>query len=152
MKISRPNKRPVVTGTRDMNIRDAAALMRAEHVGTLVIMDDQDETKPVGVLTDRDIVVGGIALGLDPEVVTAEMLMTDQPVTVRDTASLEDVMDKMCEYGARRLLVVNKTGALVGVVSMDDLVEKIGKVLTKLGSTATRAGEREAKRRLHFPA
>ncbi|MCA2997313.1 MAG: CBS domain-containing protein [Rhodocyclaceae bacterium] len=152
MKISRPNKRPVVTGTRDMNIRDAAALMRAEHVGTLVIMDDQDETKPVGVLTDRDIVVGGIALGLDPEVVTAEMLMTDQPVTVRDTASLEDVMDKMCEYGARRLPVVNKTGALVGVVSMDDLVEKIGKVLTKLGSTATRAGEREAKRRLHFPA
>jgi CBS domain-containing protein len=147
MKAAKLCKHPVVTGRRDMTIKEAAALMRAEHVGALVIVDDLDDTKPVGMLTDRDIVVGGVALGLDLDVITAEMLMTDNLVMVKASDTSDQVFSKMRTYGARRMPVVGNDGALVGILTMDDLIEEIGKELANLGKSATNAGARESKRR-----
>jgi CBS domain-containing protein len=147
MKAAKLCKHPVITGRRDMTIKEAAALMRAEHVGALVIVDDLDDTKPVGMLTDRDIVVGGVALGLDLDVITAEMLMTDNLVMVKASDTSDQVFTKMRTYGARRMPVVGNDGALVGILTMDDLIEEIGKELATLGKSATSAGARESKRR-----
>lgn len=147
MKAAKLCKHPVVTGRRDMSIKEAAALMRAEHVGALVIVEDGNDAKPAGMLTDRDIVVGGVALGLDLDVITAEMLMTDKLVLVKSSDTTDQVFSKMRIDGARRMPVVDNDGALVGIVTMDDLIEEIGKELTHMGKSATHAGERESKRR-----
>jgi CBS domain-containing protein len=147
MKAGKLCKHPVIVGTRDMTIKDAAALMRAEHVGALVIVDDTESNRPIGMLTDRDIVVGGVALNLDPDAITVEILMTDQPITVKATDTTEQAFARMRLHGARRLPVVGTDGALLGILTMDDLIEDMGKQLANLGKTALRAGEREAKRR-----
>jgi CBS domain-containing protein len=147
MKAAKLCKHPVVTGHRDMTIKEAAALMRAEHVGALVIVDDRDDKQPVGMLTDRDIVVGGVALGLDLDVITAEMLMTDKLALVKASDTTDQVFSKMRVHGARRMPVVGDDGALLGIVTMDDLIEEIGKELANLGKSATNAGARESKRR-----
>jgi CBS domain-containing protein len=147
MKAAKLCKHPVVIGHRDMTIKEAAALMRAEHVGALVIVDGGNDSQPVGMLTDRDIVVGGVALGLDLDVITAEMLMADNLVVVRASDTTDQVFSKMRVHGTRRMPVVGNDGALVGIVTMDDLIEEIGKELTTLGKSATNAGARESKRR-----
>jgi len=108
-------------------ITAAAKLMRERHVGYLVVVEaDTSGTRvPIGVLTDRDIVVSIVARNADPTVFTVGDVMTANPVTVYELDAIEKAMQEMRRVGVRRLPVVGKIGELKGVLSLDDVLNAI---------------------------
>jgi len=121
MKISSICKRTVVTVYPETNLAEVARTMRNEHVGCVIVMDVHG--KPVGLLTDRDIVVETLACGVDPRIVTAGEIMTAGPVTVPADQDSAWALKVMRERGVRRLPVVDDQGRLVGLLALDDVLE-----------------------------
>jgi len=116
------NRSPV-TIAADASLVEAAQLMRARHVGFLVVTPDGGEGPPIGVLTDRDIVVEVVSEGVDPTSVAVVDAMTREPLVVGLDASAEQVLAQMRAFGVRRAPVVDATGCLVGVVALDDILD-----------------------------
>jgi CBS domain-containing protein len=124
MKAGDACNRVVIDITEDEPVRRAAELMRKYHVGTLVVTRFGDEQHvPVGIITDRDIVVETTAAGLDPEEVTVGDIMTDKLVQAAEDDEIPDVLELMRKKGVRRMPVVNLQGGLVGVLAVDDLLQ-----------------------------
>jgi CBS domain-containing protein len=135
MNVSKLCRRDVVTIRPYEELMSAAELMREHHVGYLVVVQpdlQNDAQKPVGVLTDRDIVVTVIARQLDPRAFRVEDVMTRDPVVVGETDSLDKALESMNRIGVRRLPVVGSRGQLVGVIALDDairvLADELGNV------------------------
>jgi len=116
------------------SLRDAALQMRNEHVGALVVVErDGEVVRPVGILTDRDIVVAVLAVPeARPEsICVADAMSTDLEVA-REDDGLFEVVQRMSERAVRRLPVVGPDGALRGVVSLDDALRVLGAELGQL--------------------
>jgi CBS domain-containing protein len=123
----------VATIGQSQGVLDAAALMREEHVGDLIVVETRANAQvPVGILTDRDIVVGVIAKRVAPDEVTVGDAMTRNLLTVREDASIEFALREMRRHGVRRAPVVRANGDLVGVIAVDDIIEHIAKQLGSL--------------------
>lgn len=123
----------VATVSATESVADAAALMREEHVGDLIVTEARaNASVPVGILTDRDIVVGVVAKLVDPDAVTVGDTMTRNPLTVREDASLEFALREMRRYGVRRAPVVRANGDLVGVIAVDDAIQHLAVQLTRI--------------------
>jgi len=103
----------------------AARLMREKHVGYLVVVEFAPLARPVGVLTDRDIVVGVVAREVDPKAVRVGDIMSGNPITARESDSVEAALQKMREFGVRRLPIINDRRELVGILAMDDVLKVI---------------------------
>jgi CBS domain-containing protein len=115
------------------DVANAAALMRAQHVGDLVVVESRGNARvPVGILTDRDIVVGVIAKRIAPDAVTVRDAMTRNPLTVREDASLEFALREMRRYGVRRAPVVRPNGDLIGVITIDDVIQHLAVQMSRL--------------------
>jgi len=112
----------VVTCDPDATVREVAALMRRHHVGSVVVTDRDDSRKPVGIVTDRDIVVEAIAPELDVDAITAGDIMSTPIATVRDTDDLARTLAAMRDNKVRRIPVVTADGALAGIVAADDVI------------------------------
>ena len=126
MKIGEYCKRAVVTIASNADAADAAKLMREEHVGFLIVHREGDELqKPVGVLTDRDLVLGVLARDVDPHSVTVDDVMTRQPLIANDTDELNDLVEAMRMAGIRRVPVVDVRGAVKGIIAIDDVIDVI---------------------------
>jgi predicted transcriptional regulator len=126
MKVSDICKRAVVSIDNTMDINAAAELMRQHHVGFLIVHKSGDELRrPIGVLTDRDIVIEVIAKKVDPASLTVDDLMTRKPLVADETEELGDVLQAMRMAGIRRVPVVDARGALTGVVAIDDAFDVI---------------------------
>jgi CBS domain-containing protein len=100
--------------------------MREKHIGYLVVIGPEGADglqRPVGVLTDRDIVTTVVAREADPRSLRVEDVMTQQPVTASIADSIEKVLHDMRGIGVRRLPVVGQRGELVGVLSLDDVLD-----------------------------
>lgn len=117
----------VVTARRDTPLSECAWRMRSEHVGSLIVVEDDPTQpgvqRPVGIVTDRDIVIGAVAPGLDTHVLTAGDIMASPLATVSDDADMLEALARMREHGVRRLPVVDQSGRLVGILAIDDLLE-----------------------------
>ena len=125
--------RNVTYVTDDTSLADVARTMRADHVGSVVVIREEEPgNRPLGVLTDRDIVIQVIAEGTPLETLTAGDAMSRELVTARDTASLFDAVAQMGQQGVRRLPVTDAGGMLIGVLSMDDVLAQIGALLDNL--------------------
>ena len=123
----------VATVARGLSVADAATLMRQEHVGDLIVVETRGSASvPVGILTDRDIVVGVIAKRVAPDSVTVADAMTRDLLTIREDASLEFALREMRRHGVRRAPVVRANGDLVGIVAMDDVIEYLALQLSRL--------------------
>jgi predicted transcriptional regulator len=123
----------VATIGKSRGIGDAAELMRQEHVGDLIVVETRAGAQvPVGILTDRDIVVGVIARRIAPESVTVGDAMTRNLLTVREDSSIDFALREMRRYGVRRAPVVRANGDLVGVIAVDDIIEHLAKELGQL--------------------
>ena len=125
MEVGTICQRLVFTIRRSDDVSRVAQLMREKHIGYLVVVELNPLARPVGVLTDRDIVVGVIARGVDPKAVCVGDIMTVNPITARESDSVEAALQKMRDFAVRRLPVVNDRRELVGILSIDDLLQVI---------------------------
>jgi CBS domain-containing protein len=120
----------VVTVTPSATLAECAQIMRNQHVGSIVVIDDQaSRDRPRGIVTDRDIVVEAVALGLDPSTLTAGDVMTTPLATVTDSDDILDALARMREFGVRRLPVLDEGGHLSGIVTVDNLLEALAEQL-----------------------
>lgn len=138
MKVGDICSRNVVTVRESDDLTTAAQLMRQRHIGYLVAVEPHvgDGTvAPVGVITDRDIVVGVVARETNPRSLRVGDVMTRQPVLARDDSSVSAALHHMREIGIRRLPVVNREGRLVGVLSLDDVLDALAEELMDVASS-----------------
>ena len=140
--------REVVFAYRDTRLVEAARLMREHHVGSLVVVVDRlSERVPVGILTDRDIVVAVVAKELDPRTLTVGDVMTSELLTVREQDGIPDALRLMREKGVRRVPVLTHSGALAGILTIDDLLELMAEELGAFARTIDRERVRETRAR-----
>ena len=127
----------------------AARQMREAHVGTLVVVvDSGGRHVPVGILTDRDIVVGIVAKDGDHvNMLTVGDVVTTKLVAAQESDDLEDVLDRMRAHGIRRMPIVDGRGTLVGILSFDDLVNHVAHELSLLTKLLARERRREERQR-----
>jgi CBS domain-containing protein len=143
--------RRVVIADKAESLHDAASRMRSEHVGSLVVVEGgpRGQRMPIGVLTDRDIVVAVLARS-DRHLssITVEDAMTPNPATTaREGEDLALTMKKMRDQGVRRIPVVNAAGELAGITCFDDVLEYLAGELDGLARVLPRQREREIARR-----
>lgn len=130
MKINEYCRRSVVSIAGNADIAAAAQLMREQHVGFLVVYKLGDDIRrPIGVLTDRDIVLQVVSPSLDPKAITVEDVMTRQPLIASESDELRDVLQAMRMAGIRRVPVVDARGALVGILAIDDALDVVTSLL-----------------------
>jgi CBS domain-containing protein len=142
-------KRKVTVGYKLTSVVAAAQLMREDHVGSLVVVDDENGSRQVrGLITDRDIVMSVIATGLDPDPLRLEDIMSERVVTVNEADSLLDLMRSMREHGVRRVPVVGLQDELMGIVSMDDVLKILAQEMNALVG-AMDAGIKQERARRH---
>ena len=130
-------KRNIVSATRDTTIVEAANLMRRGHVGDVIVVEQVDEgRRPIGIVTDRDIVVGIVAAGLDPNLVKVGDLLLRPLVIVDERSGYAETIRLMSAKGVRRMPVVDEAGLLVGIVTQDDLLRQLAEPLAVLSQLA----------------
>lgn len=116
-------QRNVITGASDFSVRQAAQIMRDRNVGDLVITEKLGGLeKPIGIITDRDIVTLVIAQSADPDEISVVDIMKYHPVVVNENQSIQEVIKNMHHLGIRRIPVVDDRGFLAGIVSCDDVL------------------------------
>ncbi len=149
MKVSEICNRQVATVRSNTPLLEAARRMREEHVGDLVVVEERNGMQiPVGMLTDRDIVVGVLAKdgghieGLDVGDVIGPGI-----VTASEDEDIGDVLRRMRSFSVRRVPVVDPLGAIVGILSLDDLLTELADELAHAASLASHQREREPERR-----
>jgi CBS domain-containing protein len=148
MPISEICNREVVIVQRSNTIMEAAQLMRQHHVGDVVVVDERGGIKvPVGIVTDRDLVVEIMAPAIDQTVVTVGDIMASELVTVKENAGLSETIEYMRAKGVRRVPVVDRNGALVGILALDDLLELLAEELLALAKLVRREQKREMTNR-----
>ena len=144
MSVGEHCSRDVIVAYGDEPVRAAAHLMRQHHVGDVIVVEDQGERRfPVGIVTDRDLVVEVLESGIDPDRVVLADLVTGPLLPLREHEGLADSLGRMRARGVRRAPVVDDDGALVGVLSMDDVVELIAEEMTDLSALVARERARE---------
>lgn len=138
--------RDVAITSKETTIRDAAALMRHNHVGNLVLTANDSEGRaiPVGIITDRDVVVSVIALGLDPAVYTVGDLVARELITIPEDTGVFECIQHMRLHGVRRMPVVAADGHLIGIVTVDDLLQLLSEEMSALAKLISREQVREA--------
>lgn len=139
-------KHGVVTIDTTADVVEVAKTMRDEHVGFLVVIEEGDPTrKPVGVITDRDVVLQVSAKEVDPRSITAADIMSRDPLVAREADDLNDVLQAMRLDGFRRVPVLTMSGALVGVIAIDDAIDLIAGLLCDI-SGSIRNEQRQERR------
>lgn len=133
--------RRIISISPQLDVQAAAELMRQEHIGFLVVVpeDPRGPQPPLGVLTDRDIVVAVVAKRADPVALKVGDIMSIQPVVVAESDAVDLALRTMRKAGVRRLPVVNNRGEVIGVLSLDDLLEFVAREMDSL-SGAVRNG------------
>jgi len=148
MPIGEICNRSVVFARPADSIVEAARLMREHHVGDLVVVDEANGTRtPVGILTDRDLVIEIIAKEVDMTRVTVGDVMSNHLHVAREEDGIYDTIQAMRARGIRRVPVVNGKGQLTGIVSADDLLELLSDEIAALAKLSTRQQAREQKTR-----
>lgn len=139
MSIGEICNRDVVVIERDATVQEAARLMRRHHVGALVVTRDLDGVRvPVGLITDRDIVIEVLGEGVDVGTVLVGDIMSDELLTAGEGDDLWGSLQRMRSAGVRRLPVVDTRGALQGIVTVDDVIELLADELTQMAKLMAR--------------
>jgi CBS domain-containing protein len=129
-------------------IAEAARAMREQHVGDLIVVDDADEDRePVGMITDRDIVVEVVARGRDPNKVKVSEVMATNVVIAAASEDVDAALERMRKQGVRRVPVVDDEGYVLGIVTLDDLIRTHAEEGAALAQVVTNAQRRETRTR-----
>jgi signal-transduction protein with cAMP-binding, CBS, and nucleotidyltransferase domain len=131
-----------------MSIPDAARLMRDQHVGSLIVTDSSDgKSMPVGILTDRDIVIEIISRDISLNEVSVGDIMTYALLKVSEEENIFDVAQRMRARGVRRVPVISRLGELIGIIAADDILALLSEELSLLSRITTREAEQEKAKR-----
>ena len=138
----------VVTATPETTAARAAQLMREHHVGSLVVIDSsQDSGKPVGIVTDRDLVLAVMAEELDPALFTVGDIMSIELVTAPAGTDLLEATQLLRRHLVRRLIVLDDDGRVIGLAALEDLLEALTSEFSELVLALRGARDREVKER-----
>ncbi len=141
-------KRDVVTAAADMPVVEIAQLMRKQHVGSIVIVDEKDTiSKPVGIITDRDLVLEVLALKVDPLKLLVSDLMSDDIIFKNYNDDIWHCMQVMKSNGIRRLPIVDHRQSLIGIITLDDVIDVLITQLGELSRTISNEQYREKSTR-----
>ena len=147
MKTGEVCNRTVVIVGRETPLGEAAKLMRENHVGSLVVSKNTYGRKPLGIVTDRDMVVEVMAADLDYRTLTVGEIMGDKLVIAKETDDSLDTLKLMRASGVRRIPVVTEKGDLAGIVTVDDLLEIVAEELEDIVHAIGNEQHKETKRR-----
>lgn len=147
MPISDLCTKNLVSVEKGASLQYAAQLMKRHHVGSIVVVESNGKNKPIGMLTDRDIVLGVVAenLPLDTKV---QEVMSSNIATVAKGSGIAEVVDQMESKGLRRMIVVDDAGNACGLVSSDDILQLVAREMNGLGRLVERQLENE---KIHTP-
>ncbi len=138
----------VVACAPDSSALYAARLMRQHHVGDVVIVEDPEtEPSPIGLVTDRDIVVEVLGKELDPARVTLRQIMRTPAVIASTSEDVVQALERMKAHGVRRIPVVDESSRLAGILCLDDLVKRLAADATTLAEVIAREQDREHRTR-----
>ncbi len=133
MNIGELCNRETVIVQKNENIVETARLMRHFHVGDLIVVTESaDGNIPIGIVTDRDIVMEIVADNADPQSVKVAEIMSKELVTGSEDEGIYEIIGRMRMHGIRRLPVVDKEGRLAGILSVDDILEFLGEEVNSL--------------------
>lgn len=138
-------QRKVITAQDNICVKDAAELMRRNHVGCLVITSG-NLVKPIGILTDRDIAIVAVARDFDPLTMLVSQAMTAPVHTISASQPAISALQAMRRHGVRRLPVTGEFDELVGIISIDDLLNAYGAELAMFAQAMRR--ERQVEQRV----
>jgi len=148
MPISEICNREVVIMQRHNTILEAVQLMRQHHVGDVVVVEERGGVRvPVGIVTDRDLVVEIMAPAIDQTVITVGDIMVTELATVKENAGLSETIEYMRAKGVRRVPVVDRGGGLVGILTLDDLLELLAEELLALAKLVRHEQKKETMSR-----
>jgi CBS domain-containing protein len=144
MSIGEICNRDVVVVEKDSTVQEAARLMRQYHVGDLVVTAERDGVRvPVGLITDRDIVLEVLGEGVEINAVSVGDIMSDKLITAHEEDELWDSLQRMRIAGVRRLPVVDERGGLQGIVTLDDVIELLADELAQVAKLLAHEQTRE---------
>lgn len=148
MRVGEVCNREVVMVGRGATLLEAAKLMRNQHVGTVVVVEEQNGNPiPVGILTDRDMVIALIAEEVPLNAVSVGDVTSVELIVARESDGLFETVEHMRDRGIRRLPVVAENGSLVGIIAVDDVLELLAEQLTALVKLVDCERRREEKHR-----
>ena len=149
MSVGELCNREVVIAEKALPVTEAAHLMRSHHVGDLVVVEEKGGRKhPVGIVTDRDIVVEVVAAGVNPDALKVGDIMGPEVATVRESEGLFEALRYMRDKGVRRMPVVDGSGGLVGILTLDDLLGLLAEEMSELAKLVSHERQREATGRI----
>jgi len=141
------NREVVVVG-RESTVHEAAKLMRQHHVGSVVVVEERKGVRvPVGIVTDRDLVVEIMAPELVEMVITVGDIMAPKLVTVKESMGIYETIQYMRGEGVRRLPVVDSRDGLIGMLALDDLLELLAEELLELSRLVRHEQRKESVNR-----
>jgi CBS domain-containing protein len=136
--------RDMIHVERTTSVLEAARLMRTHHVGNVIVVERESRgLRPVGIVTDRDIVVQVIGAGLDPVRLSAGDLMSHDLITAPEEQGIFETIEQMQHSGVRRLPITDHSGHLMGIVTVDDLLELLSIQLSSLSKVTTHERKQE---------
>ena len=148
MRVGEFCNREVVIIDQESSVTDAAQVMRKYHVGDVIIATEQYGKRiPTGILTDRDIALEIVAKGADPESLSVRDAMSFELVTVNEGDDLMRVIDLMRDNGIRRVPVVDNDQALVGILTVDDILDLLSEVFVGIVHLVDSQRRKEEKTR-----
>lgn len=131
MSVGNLGPEDVVTTELDAQVTDVVDELESENVGAVIVEENQE---PVGMVTDRDV-----ALAVDEDQNVAEepveSVMTEDPVTIQEDEEAMAISQRIDQHNVRRLPVVDESGEITGIVTLDDLVATIGEQLENAADT-----------------
>lgn len=146
MKVGDICKREVVTIHPDASLLDAGKRMRDDHVGCLVVVESKNDTrKPVGMITDRDILVEVLSEGIPLEKVSVGDIMSSDLIAAQENEDVFEAIQTMRRKAIRRIPVVDPGDNLLGIITMDDLLEVVTEEIKDLSGIFSRERDREAR-------
>lgn len=127
-----PQERVVVTVDINDNpsALDVAKLMAKHRIGSIVVIEGNNK-KPVGIVTERDIIKKVSAQNKSADQVAVRHIMSSPLITVKSIDSVDTAADTIAENKIKRLVVLEQDGSMVGILSVSDIAKKLAKILTE---------------------
>ena len=148
MPVSEICNREVVVVQRNDTALEAAKLMRQHHVGDVLVVEDRNGVRiPVGIITDRDLIMEIMAPELDGSVITVGDIMAKELVTVKESTGIFEAIQYMRQKAVRRLPIVNESGGLIGILTLDDLLELLSEELLEIAKLVKYEQQKETRSR-----